>query len=206
VSDLQKFDTASVKSGFELRIAHVLLIAGVAIRVVLPGSAVFAAPPLAGCYERLYDTAHLTAHKGQIVERVRLAVTALSDPDMVKPLIAEAPLTFWVRKVKKPFSTSGVCRTKGEGLVCEGSLSVTETDECPDIKDGVRDCRITWPEAAGFFRIELRPDGVVVTIPSRLEVPGPDETDGVPFLYLSKGNVENHEFRLKAVAAARCKP
>lgn len=182
-----------------------LLGAGLALMFALaPGSLAIAGPPLAGCYERDYDAAHLKAHKGQIILRVRLAVTALTDPDMVKPLVAEAPLTFWVNKVKKPFATAGVCRVSGNGLACEGSLAATEAEDCPDKSDGVRDCRISWPDAAGSFRILPRPDGVLVTIPNRLEIPGPDETDGFPFLYLSAGNAENNAFRLMAVAAARC--
>ena len=180
--------------------------AGLALAIALAqGSAALAAPPLAGCYERVYDAAYLKAHKGQIALRVRLAVTAPADPAITKPLIAEAPLTFWVSKVKQPFATSGVCRKSGSGLTCEGALSATEADACPDMADGVRDCRIIWPKAAGSFRIEPRPDGVLVTIPGRLEIPGPDATDGLPFLYLSAGNKENHEFRLKLAPASRCR-
>jgi hypothetical protein len=41
-------------------------------RIAMVASLVLAAsgaaePPLAGCYESVYDTAHLTAHKGQLV-------------------------------------------------------------------------------------------------------------------------------------------
>ncbi len=170
-----------------------------------PGAAAQGAPPLAGCYERIYDATHLSAHNGQIVIKVRLAVAAPSDPDMGKDIVAEAPLTFWVKKIKQPFTTSGVCHAAGSSLVCKGSLAATEIDDCPNQRDGVRDCRINWPDAAGSFHILPRPDGVLVTIPGRLEIPGPDETDGVPFLYLSVVNAENHEFRLKSVAAKRCR-
>jgi hypothetical protein len=179
--------------------------AGWALLALLATQANAGQLPLAGCYERVYDAAYLKAHQGQIVRRVRLAVGALSDPAMVKPLVAEAPLTFWIAGMKPSFSTSGLCRKSGQGYSCAGSLSATEADACPNKADGVRDCRIEWPDAAGSFRIEPRPDGVLVSIPGRLEVPGPDANDGLPFLYLSASNAENHAFRLTSVPASRCK-
>jgi hypothetical protein len=163
----------------------------------------FAATPMAGCYERIYNAADLRAHKGQIVLRVKLEVSAPGDTAIKEPSVAEALLTFWVGK--GIFSTLGICRKSGTGILCNGADAATETDGCPNLADGVRDCRVGWQNAPGKYFIEPRPDGVLVTIPERLEVPGPNETDGVPFLYLSHGNKENHEFRLKAIAASRCK-
>jgi hypothetical protein len=185
--------------------AYLWRVGGALVMALTPLSTALAGPLLAGCYERTYDARYLKAHKGQIVLRVRLAVTAPTDPAMTKPLIAEAPLTIWVSTVKHAFATSGVCRASGDGLLCNGAVAATETETCPNKADGVRNCRIDWPQSAGSFQVDPRPDGVLVSIPERLEIPGPNATDGLPFLYLSAGNVENHEFRLKSVPASRCK-
>lgn len=38
-----------------------------------------APPPLIGCYERVYDKAHLYAHKAQLVKRVTISITEAAD-------------------------------------------------------------------------------------------------------------------------------
>jgi hypothetical protein len=165
------------------------------------------APPLAGCYERVYDKAHLAAHKGQLVVRARLVVGAgdlPSEPGKAKPMIAAATLTMWVRGAKQSFYSSGACWAESKGLLCNGSLSAAEMDECKTKADGVHDCRIYWPEAAGRFRISPRPSGVLVSIPDRLELPEVNSDSG-PFLYLSHSNAEHHDFLLKSAPASACK-
>jgi hypothetical protein len=164
-------------------------------------------PPLAGCYERVYDKAHLAAHKGQIVVRARLAVEAgefENKPGEAHPMIASATFILWVRGAEHNFQSFGACWAEGDGLMCNGSLSAAETDVCKTKADGVHDCRIYWPDAAGSFRIAPRPGAVVVSIPGRLELPVPDSDDG-PYLYLSHGNKENNAFKLNKVAASVCK-
>jgi hypothetical protein len=164
-------------------------------------------PPLAGCYERAYDKAHLAAHKGQMVVHARLVIDAgdfPSDSGEVRPMIAAANLTMWVRGAKQSFYSSGACWAEGRGLLCNGSLSAAEMDECKTKADGVHDCRIYWPEAAGRFRISPRPSGVVVNIPGRLELPESSD-DPESYLYLSHSNTENHDFLLKSAPASACK-
>jgi hypothetical protein len=164
-------------------------------------------PPLAGCYERVYDKTHLAVHKGQLVVRARLAINAEdfeNDPGKARPMIAATKLTMWVRGSKHTFQSDGACWAEGKGLLCNGSLSATETDACKTKADGVHDCRIDWPEAAGTFRISPRPSGVVVNIPGRLEMPSGNADDG-PYLYLSHSNTENHDFLLKSAPASACK-
>jgi hypothetical protein len=164
-------------------------------------------PPLAGCYERVYDKAHLAAHKGQLVVHARLVVGAgdyQNDPGEARPVVASAMLKMWVRGSKQTFQSDGACWAEGKGLLCNGSLSATETDACNTNADGVHDCRIDWPEAAGKFRIAPRPNGVVVNIPGRLELPNGNADDG-PYLYLSHSNTENHDFLLMSAPASTCK-
>jgi hypothetical protein len=164
-------------------------------------------PPLAGCYERVYDKAHLAAHKGQIVLRARLYVEAgdfQNEPGAAHPMLASATLNLWVRGAKHSFYSSGSCWAEGGGLLCNGSLSAAEVDACKTKADGVRNCRIYWPEAAGTFRIAPRSSGVVVNIPSRLELPENIDDEGL-FLYLSHSNTENHDFLLKSAPASACK-
>ena len=164
-------------------------------------------PPLAGCYERVYDKAHLAAHKGQLVVHARLAVEAgdfPSDPGQTHPMLANATLNVRVRGAKQTFHSIGACWADGKGLLCNGSLSAAETDACETKADGVRDCRIDWPEAAGTFRIAPKSSGVLVSIPGRLELPEATDGEG-PFLYLSHGNAENHAFMLTSAPASACK-
>lgn len=166
-----------------------------------------AQPPFAGCYERVYDKAHLAAHKGQLVVRTRLAIDAgdfPKTPGEAHSMIAAATLSVWVRGDKQTFHSLGACWAESGGLLCNGSLSAAETDTCKTTKDGVRDCRIDWPEAAGRFSIAPRAAGVVVNIPGRLELPEAKEGEG-PFLYLSHSNRENHDFLLTPAPASACK-
>lgn len=167
-----------------------------------------APPPLAGCYERVYDAPHLSAHKGQLVVRARLKIEAEDWPNAAgdaHSIIAAARLKVWVREKKLSFDSFGACWAKGDGLVCNASLSAAETDACETTADGVRDCRINWPEAAGSFRLAPRPGGILLTIPERIEIPETGGDSGPPFLYLSPSNKENRAFALKAVKGSTCK-
>lgn len=88
----------------------------------------------------------------------------------------------------------GVCSAKGNVLTCAGSLSAAEELTCKSKKDGLRDCRIE-PGDAGGFKVEGKPDGVLVSIPKRLELVQPPYDVG-PYLNFSAGNAENHAFLL----------
>jgi hypothetical protein len=176
---------------------------------LLAASATHAAeqPPLAGCYERVYDKTHLAVHKGQLVVRARLAINAgdfENDPGKARPMIAATKLTMWVRGAKQSFDSSGACWAEGKGLLCNGSLSATETEPCKTKTDGVYDCRIYWDEAAGTFRISPKSGGVLVSIPGRLELPESSE-DPESYLYLSHSNAEHRAFMLTLVSASACK-
>ncbi len=157
-------------------------------------------PPLAGCYERVYDAAHLAAHEGQLVVRATLSVTR--PQTRLDSVIANGNLKIWIRGRKQSFDSLGACSAAATGLLCGGSLSAAEADTCRSKRDGVRECRMDG-EDAGSFQIEARPEGVLVTVRERLElVPAP--YDAGPFLYFSPTNAENRAFLLKK-AAQNCK-
>lgn len=155
-------------------------------------------PPLAGCYERVYDAAHLSAHKGQLVVRATILIEATkagAQLDNRNPVIADGALKIWVRGRNQSFDSFGACSAEGGNLLCGGSLSAAEADTCKSKRDGVRECRIDSADAGGF-KVEGKPDGVLVSIPERLElVPAP--YDGGPYLNFSSANVENRAFLLK---------
>jgi hypothetical protein len=161
--------------------------------LVLAAGAAFAAePPLAGCYERVYDAAHLSAHKGQLVVRATIAITQTKGFDA--PIVADAALKLWVRGKGKSFDSTGACTAKGDTLTCAGSLSAAEDTTCKSKADGLRQCRIDGGDAGGF-KVEGRPEGVLVSIPKRLELLQ-DPYDGGPYLNFSSSNAENRAFLL----------
>jgi hypothetical protein len=177
---------------------------------VLAASVVGAAegPPLAGCYVRVYDAAHLARHKGQLVTQVTLSVgpaspvLAEASAGDAKPIIADGVLKVRVRGKRQSFDSSGACHAEGSGLLCRGSLSAAEADTCKSKQDGVRPCRID-PADSGSFKVEGQPDGVLVSIRERLElVPAPYDVG--PFLSLGPTNTENRAFLLKSEPGA-CK-
>lgn len=158
-------------------------------------------PPLAGCHERVYDAAPLAQHKGRFVTRVTLTVAtpaAEEKSDNGDRIIADGVLKMWTRGRSKSFDSIGTCRAAGKGLMCLGSLSAAEANTCKSKRDGVRDCRIDRGDA-GSFTVEGRPDGVLVSIPTRLELVSAPYDEG-PYLSLSASNVENHAFLLKTIA------
>ena len=163
--------------------------------------------PAPGCYERVYDAAHLAAHPGQLVVRATVLVKALeaSEATALGPAFtADARLRMWVKGQKPDFDSFGACRPADGGLSCEGSLSAAEADACRTNTDGVhRNCRI-GAATTGAFGVVARSDGVMVTIQRRLELV-PEPYDGGPFLYLSPGNAENHAFALKPAPDSSCK-
>lgn len=172
-----------------------------AVTVVIAAASVARAeeaPPLAGCYERVYGAAHLLLHKGQMVVRATLSIEKPPPEfqlDKSDPIIADGNLKVWVRGRKASFDSHGACRADAHGLLCGGSLSAAEADTCKSQRDGIRECRID-PTDSGSFRIDEKPEGVLVTITERLElVPAP--YDAGPFLSLSPTNAENHAFLLK---------
>jgi hypothetical protein len=163
--------------------------------------------PAPGCYERVYDAAHLAAHPGQLTVRATVLVKPL-DADEARTLgpsfSAEAHLKMWVKGQKQAFDSFGACRPAEGGLSCEGSLSAAEADECKSNGDGVhQNCRI-GAATTGAFGVAVKADGLMVTIQRRLELV-PEPYDGGPFLYLSPGNAENHAFALKPAPDSSCK-
>ena len=154
-------------------------------------------PALAGCYEHTYDAGHLAKHKKQLVVRATLDVKA-APSGRTAPFTVTGELNLWVRGNKQSFSSSGACEPKGGALRCNGSLSAAETKKCKTETDGVRNCRINSADSGGF-RIEPKPEGVLVTISPRLElIPG--SSDIGPYLSLSETNPENHAFLLTKTA------
>ena len=165
-------------------------------------------PQLAGCYERVYDAAHLAAaHKGQIIRRVKLRVGpsahGKADPAEKQPIVADAGMEMWVVGRETVFDTIGACRAEGDALVCNASLSAYEADLCKSTRDGVRDCRISHGES-GSFRLSRKEDALLVSVRERLEMDA-SGVDAGPWLYLSPDNPENHDFLLKPAPDAACK-
>jgi hypothetical protein len=174
------------------------------LALVAPAMSAAADVPLAGCYERVYDAAHLAAHKGQIVTRATLLVKAMEP--MKTPagrLVAEATVRMWAPHHKERFDSMGACSVSGAGLACGGSVSAAEIDVCKTRTTGVRDCRVDLGDG-GAFDVAGRPDGLVVTVRGRLELmPSPYDTG--PVMNLSGKDAENNSFLLKPAAAEVCK-
>jgi hypothetical protein len=163
--------------------------------------------PQPGCYERVYDAAHLAAHPGQLVTRSTVLVkrTSAAEKAALGPSFElDAQLRFWVRGQKQSFDSDGSCQSANGGLSCKGSLSAAEADECKTDRDGVHNnCRIISAATSGAFGVTAQSDGLMVNILRQLElVPAP--YDGGPFLYLSPGNAENHAFALKPAPDKAC--
>jgi hypothetical protein len=156
--------------------------------------------PLAGCYERVYDAAHLAAHKDQLVTRLALSVgkTDAFDQTGPHPFIADGVLKMWVRGKDKSFDSVGACWAESYGLLCNASLSAAEASTCRTKQDGLRQCRID-PGDAGSFKVEGKPDGVLISIPKRVELLQ-QPYDGGPYLNFSASNFENRAFLLMKTA------
>ncbi|MFA6207175.1 MAG: hypothetical protein WC689_13255 [Methylocystis sp.] len=158
--------------------------------------------PSLGCYARAYDTAHLSAHKKQIVDKAWLSIETRKD---TPPYPFSATLQFSTKgRGKATFSTFGACKEDRGGLLCNASLSAEETDRCKAKNDGVHHCRIGYSES-GAFRLAAQPEGVRVSVVERLEMPGPDAGGRSSYLYLSPDNAENHAFLLQPADAKACK-
>lgn len=174
--------------------------------ICLAATQASAETPLAGCYERIYDEAHLGAHRGQIVRHVRLKIapTSVSPSEGgAKPPLADALLQMWAGKQEKSFDSLGACWSEADGLVCNGSDSAAETRVCKMKTPGVRDCRIDDAHS-GRFRIAPRPGGaLVVTVLEMLELPQTGSDVG-PFLYLSPSDPKNRDFLLQAAPGKVC--
>lgn len=168
--------------------------------VLAAGAASAAEPPLVGCYERVYDAAHLSSHKGQLVVRATLSVGETKGFDQTgpHPIIADGTLKLWVRGKAKSFDSFGACQAEGNNLSCGGSLSAAEDTTCKSKRDGLRDCRIDSSDPGGF-KVESKPEGVLVSIPRRLELLQ-EPHDGGPYLNFSSSNAENRTFLLKKTA------
>ncbi len=160
--------------------------------------------PLAGCYQRAYDPAWLKAHPGQLVRRVTLFVTKTSvprAPEDKEPILADATLAFQVAGTS--FSTLGACYWDKIGLVCNAAFSAEETRLCKTKQSGVRDCRISTANS-GSFTLAQKPEGLMLTVRERLELPGP--LDQSTFLYLGPDTAEDRAFLLQPAPDAVCKP
>lgn len=171
----------------------------IAISIATTGAG--AQTPAPGCYERVYDAAHLAAHKGQIIEHAWLMLERTAD---TPPFPYSGVLQFSVKGRKgSNFSSFGACNEDGGGLLCNGSLSAEERGLCKKKTDGVRPCRMGYNDS-GRFRIAAAPEGVLVTIVERLEMHDSRASES-DYLYLSPGNPENHAFLLKPAPDASCK-
>lgn len=164
--------------------------------------------PATGCYERVYDAAHLKAHEGQFVVRARMEIVSpfeeqLTDKATATPIVANGDFRVWVRGRKKRFESYGACKARGGALMCLGSVSAAEDDYCNHSKPGVHDCRVDDVDA-GAFTIETRPGGIVIKIEKRLELLY-EGSDTGPYLNLVEDDAQNHDFLLERTGEA-CTP
>lgn len=155
--------------------------------------------PQPACYERVYDAAHLAAHNGQFAVRARVEIVPpfdeqLEDKATTTPIVANADFRVWVRGRKLRFESYGACTAHAGALACGGSVSAAEDDFCGHNKPGVHDCRVDDSDA-GNFKIEVRPEGILLTIVKRLELLY-EGSDSGPYLNLVEGDAENHAFLL----------
>lgn len=174
---------------------------GLALVIVMGAGPALAADalPAIGCYERIYDAAHLKTHKGQFVVRARVEIVApfedqLKDNNTSTPIVANGDFRVWVRGRKKRFESYGACKARDGALACLGSVSAAEDDYCDHNKPGVHDCRVDDVDA-GAFTIEARAGGVVVKIKKRLELLY-EGSDTGPYLNLVEDDAQNHDFLL----------
>lgn len=173
-----------------------------ALAAITGASAASAGSPRMGCYERVYDSRHLQAHRGQYVVEATLNISpARAEQRGSKWGIAvNADLTLRVRGQNVAFETYGSCSRRNGALECGGSVSAAEEDQCRSSKSGVHNCRVDLGDA-GDFRIETRPEGVVVSIPKRLELVALGSDTG-PYLNLVSNDGENSDFLLRPSADA----
>lgn len=158
--------------------------------------------PLSGCYERVYDAAWLKAHRGQIVQRVKLSVVKTAAPETPgdkQPILADAMLAVWPGP--RAFTTIGACYWEREGLVCTAAFPAEEAPLCKTPEEGVRDCRLSKTDS-GSFELAQKPQGLMVTVRERLELTRPQ---GGAYLYLGPGDPQNHNFLLQPLPEAACK-
>lgn len=158
--------------------------------------------PTRGCYQRAYEAAHLDAHKGQFVVKANLNIMPPTQDQLADKkwgIVANAELNVWVRGQKTIFQTEGGCSVKGNGLDCGAAISAAETEVCKTQTPGVTSCRVDLGDAGGF-RIEARAEGVVVSIPKRVELTALNSDTG-PYLNLFAGDKENSDFLLKPAGA-----
>lgn len=160
------------------------------------------APPLAGCYMRVYDAAELKTRPGQLVGRAQVSVVRTAVPETpgeTEPVVADALLALWSGETA--FTTIGACHEEGASLVCNAAGSDEKKPICQTREDGVRNCRIALAEP-GSFRLAQTPEGLLLTVRERLELPGPE---GGPYLYLDPDNAANRAFLLRPAPEAACK-
>lgn len=112
-----------------------------AFAAALHAPAALAGPPASGCYERVYDAAHLAAHPTQKVVAMRLLLSGQRTGGEGRGVLP-ASLFVQLRGVKSPAT---------EGYALHGY--------CDDSQPVLR-CRPEWN--AGTWRIESADDGVIV--------------------------------------------
>lgn len=134
---------------------RVFMLAATCLAVASPAFA-----EIRGCYDRVYDEAHMQAHPGQKVKRLRLQIGLETGPDA-----SEADLNgmdFWLRGETKQRYGIPICRAGTKLLDCGmesdgGAFTLEET------KDGVKltnryYLRADDPEAGEEAAVELSAD------------------------------------------------
>lgn len=157
--------------------------------------------PKVGCYKRDYDSKHLLAHKLQYVRKITLGIEPLRPEQIASAhgdIFNNADLRIWVKGSTSVFETFSVCREKDGGYECTGHDRANEHQTCKENTPGVHNCRT--PARAETFRIEQRPEGVLITVPVGLEL---DAGETGPYLNLMFSDRQNSKFLLSSAGACR---
>lgn len=131
-----------------------------------------------GCYERIYDSAHLKKHGAQKVVRLRLQYGFETGPETPEADING--LDFWLRGDRNPRYAIPICETDSKPLRCG-----LESDR-------------------GSFTLEETAGGVRLTNTSYLRAVDPDSEDegGIELL----PDAEHRLFLLPRISTGRCPP
>ena len=79
--------------------------------------------PAPGCYERVYDAAHLAAHPAQLVVRATVLIKqadAAEAAALGAARVVRADLRIWLKGQKPSFDSLGACRVANGGLRLRG--------------------------------------------------------------------------------------
>lgn len=179
----------------------VSILAAVSLLSLLSLVEVAAAAPPFGCHSQVFDARHMRAHPGRIVRKVTLDIAPPRPEQLASgptQIISTAHLRMWAKGSRAVFESFGVCSEVAAGFECIGHDKANEHITCKTGTPGVHKCRT--PARAETFRLERRPEGVLVTIPIGLEL---DAGETGPYLNLMASDRENSAFLVTVARSCR---